>query len=217
MSKFECVLFDLDGTLFDTSEGIMECYRAGLEHFRIYVNDNSELNKVIGPSLYTSYREFFGLEENQVNEAVRIYRKKYNSEGIYKCRMYDGIDNVLNTIKLNGVKLCTATSKPQIMAQKILKFSGLDEYFNVICGAELDGSRSDKVELINTALKLCGFTDKGKAVMIGDRFYDIKGAIDTGIHSIGVTYGFGERYELAKAGAEYIVNSPGEIIDIVLN
>lgn len=216
MSKFECVLFDLDGTLFDTSEGIMECYRMGLEHFGIFVKDNSELRKVIGPSLYTSYHEFFGLEGVQVNEAVKVYREKYNSEGIYKCRMYDGIEKVLNTLKPNGFTVCTATSKPQIMAEKILNFSGIAKYFDVICGAELDGSRSDKAELIDTALKQCNFTDRNKVAMVGDRFYDIKGAVEAGVHSIGVTYGFGSREELAKAGAEYIIDAAEKIIDIVL-
>lgn len=216
MSKFECILFDLDGTLFDTSDGIMECYRLGLEHFGISVKDNSELRKVIGPSLYVSYHVFFGLEGKQVDEAVRIYREKYNSEGIYNCHMYKGIDNVLKELKAKGFTICTATSKPQIMAEKILHFSGIADYFDVICGAELDGSRSDKIELINAALKQCDFTDKNNVVMVGDRFYDIKGAVEAGVHSIGVTYGFGSRDELTESGAEYIVDSPEEIIDIVL-
>ena len=216
MSKFKCVLMDLDGTLFDTSEGIMECYKMGLEKFGIFVKDNSELRKVMGPSLYISYRDFYGLDEVQVKEAVRIYREHYNGGGIYKCRMYEGMENTLKLLKANNLKVGVATSKPQVMAEKILNHFGLDEYFDVICGSELDGSRSDKVELINFALKQVGFTDKNEVVMVGDRFYDIKGAIGAGVHSIGVAYGFGTKEELAEAGAEYIVEAPEDILKIVL-
>lgn len=216
MSRFRCILFDLDGTLFDTSEGIVECYRVGLEHFGIYVKDNRELRKVIGPSLYKSYNEFFGLEGDQINQAVRLYREKYNSEGIYKCRMYDGIDKILDTLKSKEFTLCVATSKPYVMAEKILKFSGLAQYFDVVCGAELDGSCSDKIELINTALKQCSFTDKSKAAMVGDRFYDIKGAIEAGVYPIGVTYGFGSRTELEESGAECIADTAEEVLNIIL-
>lgn len=216
MANFKCVLLDLDGTLFDTSEGIMECYKMGLEHFGIFVKDDRELRKVIGPSLYISYRDFYGLDEDQVKEAVRIYREHYNGGGIYKCRLYDGMENVLKSLKLNDFTVCVATSKPQVMAEKILNYFGLTEYLDTICGAELDGSRSDKIELINTALKQVGFTDKNKVVMVGDRFYDIKGAIGAGIHSIGVTYGFGTKEELIEGGAEYIVDAPEDILKIAM-
>lgn len=216
MGKFKCVLLDLDGTLFDTSEGIMECYKMGLEHFGILVKDDSELRKVMGPSLYISYRDFYGLDEDQVKEAVRIYREHYNGGGIYKCRLYDGMENVLKSLKLNDSTVCVATSKPQIMAEKILNHFGLTAYFDTICGAELDGSRSDKVELIDTALKRVGFTDKDGVVMVGDRFYDIKGAIGAGVHSIGVTYGFGTKEELIEAGTEYIAETSEDILKIVM-
>lgn len=215
MSKFECVLFDLDGTMFDTSEGIMECYRKGLEHFGIREENDSELRKVVGPSLYISYHDFYGLNDEQVKEAVSIYREHYNASGIYKCHMYDGLESTLNALKEKGFTLCTATSKPQVMAEKILNHFGLAKYFDTICGAELDGRRSDKIELINVALDRVGFTDKNKVVMIGDRFYDIKGAAAAGVHSIGVTYGFGTRSELEEAGAEYIADGAEEILRIV--
>ncbi len=216
MGKFKCILLDLDGTLFDTSEGIMLCYKIGLEHFGIFVNDDSELRKVMGPSLYISYRDFYGLDEEQVKEAVRIYREHYNGGGIYKCRLYDGMENTLKSLKANGFTVCVATSKPQVMAEKILNHFGLAEYFDTICGAELDGSRSDKIELIDTALKRVGFIDKNDVVMAGDRFYDIKGAIGAGVHSIGVTYGFGTKQELVEAGAEYIADTPEDILKIVM-
>lgn len=223
MSERKCVLFDLDGTLFDSSEGIRECYRKGLAHFGITVENDEELRKVMGPSLYISYHDFFGLEGEQVNEAVRIYREHYNRDGIYKVQIYDGIKELLETLKQNQFIVCVATSKPQGMAEKILEFSGIALYFNVICGANLDGSRSDKVELINEVLTQISFTynnakpvEKDSVFMIGDRFYDIKGALATGVHSIGVTYGFGSREELREAGAEFIADSAAEIADILL-
>lgn len=223
MSGRKCVLFDLDGTLFDSSEGIRESYRKGLAHFGITVEDDRELFKVMGPSLYISYHEFFGLEGEQVNEAVRIYREHYNREGIYKVQIYDGIRDLLEALKQNNFTICVATSKPQIMAEKILDFSGIAPYFDVICGANLDGSRSDKVELINEVLARVNITypethsvEKHNVFMIGDRFYDIKGAISAGVRSIGVTYGFGSREELLEAGAEFIVDTAGEIAEILL-
>ena len=223
MSGRKCVLFDLDGTLFDSSEGIKNCYREALSHFGMTVKDDRELDKVMGPSLYLSFHDFFGLEGEQVNEAVKIYRDRYNAEGIYQVKMYDGVDTVIGQLKENGCVICLATTKPQVMAEKILEFSGIAPYFNVICGANLDGSRSDKVELINEVLNQISFTynngkpvEKDSVFMIGDRFYDMKGALATGVHSIGVTYGFGSREELTEAGAEFIADSAAEIADILL-
>lgn len=204
----KCILFDLDGTLFDSSEGIKMCYRKGLAHFGIVVENDSELDKVIGPSLYDSYSQFFGLKGDEVTEAVRIYRELYSSNGIYKVRMYDGVEKMLDSLKQNSFTICLATSKPHVMAQRILEFSGLKPYFDVVCGANLDGSMSDKVELISECLKLSDFTDKSRVFMVGDRFYDIVGAIRAGVHSVGVTYGFGSHQELSDAGAEYIADSP---------
>lgn len=224
MSDTKCVMFDLDGTLFDSSEGIMQCYRKGLENFGIFVNDDSELRKVMGPSLYISYHDFFGLEGDQVNEAVRIYREHYNADGIYKVRMYDGIKELLKVLKQNDFILCVATSKPQIMAERILDFSNIAEYFDVICGANLDGSRSEKVELINEVLNQVDFlhncadyVDKNNVFMVGDRFYDIRGAVLSGVRSIGVTYGFGSREELLDAGAEFIADSAEGIANILIS
>lgn len=204
----KCILFDLDGTLFDSSEGIKMCYRKGLAHFGIVIENDSELDKVIGPSLYDSYSQFFGLKGDEVTEAVRIYRELYSSDGIYKVRMYDGVEKMLDSLKQNSFTICLATSKPHVMAQRILEFSGLKPYFDVVCGANLDGSMSDKVELISECLKLSDFTDKSRIFMVGDRFYDIVGAIRAGVHSVGVTYGFGSHQELSDAGAEYIADSP---------
>ena len=223
MNGRKCVLFDLDGTLFDSSEGIKNCYREALSHFGMTVKDDRELDKVMGPSLYLSFHEFFGLEGEQVKEAVKIYRDRYNAEGIYQVKMYDGIDTLIGKLKENGCVICLATTKPQVMAEKILAFSGLAPCFDVICGANLDGSRSDKVELIREVVRQISVTYNGgepvpkdNVFMIGDRFYDIEGALATGVHAIGVTYGFGSREELREAGAECIVDSPAGIADILL-
>ncbi len=215
MSEKKCVLFDMDGTLFDTSEGIKMCYRYGLEHFGITVKDDSELDRVIGPSLYDSYHEFYGLEGDDLKEAVRLYRELYSRKGIYKLRMYDGVEDMICSIKQDGHIIGLATTKPYVMADKILGFSGLKHYFDVICGSNLDGSMSDKYLLINTCLAQCGFTDKSRVYMVGDRFYDIEGAKAVGVHPVGVTYGFGCREEFLEAGAEYIVDSPKEVARMI--
>lgn len=212
-----CVMFDLDGTLFDSSEGIKMCYRQGLAHFGITVEHDEELDKVIGPSLYDSYHDFYGLEGGDILEAVRIYRELYSSEGIYMIKMYDGVENMLRILKQNGFTICLATSKPHVMAQRILDFTGLKQYFDVVCGANLDGSMSDKVELISECLKQSGFTDKERVYMVGDRSYDMIGAAKAGVHSIGVTYGFGTRIELMNAGAEFTAYNTGNVTGILLD
>lgn len=212
-----CVMFDLDGTLFDSSEGIKMCYRKGLEHFGIHVEDDGELDKVIGPSLYDSYHRFFGLNGDHILEAVRIYRELYSSEGIYRIKMYDGVEKMLASLKEQGFIICLATSKPYVMAHKILDFSGLLKYFDVVCGANLDGSMSDKAELIGECLRQSGFTDKKRAYMVGDRSYDMIGAAKAGVHSIGVTYGFGTRLELINAGAEMTAYDPGNVTRILMD
>ena len=215
MNDRKLVLFDLDGTLFDTSEGIKFCYKHGLNHFGITVEDDSELDRVIGPSLYYSYHEFYGLEGDDVMEAVRLYRDLYSDKGIYRLRMYDGVDNMLQAIRQNGELIGLATTKPHVMAERILDFSGLKKYFDVICGSNLDGSLSDKYQLITTCMMKCDFSDNSRVYMVGDRFYDIEGAKTAGVHSIGVTYGFGSREELTGAGAEYISDSPGDVVRLI--
>ena len=217
MNEKKYVLFDMDGTLFDTSEGIKMCYNCGLEHFGIHTKDDSELDRVIGPSLYDSYREFYGLEGDDLKEAIRIYRDLYSKEGIYKVRMYDGIENMLREIRKNGHIIGLATTKPLVMASMILEFSGLKQYFDVTCGANLDGSLSDKRELINKCMELSGFSDKNRVFMVGDRFYDIMGAKEAGVHSVGVTYGFGSLEELTEVGSEFIVNSPDDVARLILD
>lgn len=214
------VLFDLDGTLFDSSEGIKSCYREALAHFGITVTDDRELDKVMGPSLYLSFHEFFGLDGDDVTQAVKLYRDRYSAEGIYQVRMYEGIDGFLRDLHEEGHTVCLATTKPQVMAEKILAFSGLADYFDIVCGAQLDGSRSDKVELIAEVLRQAALTegapvDKSRVYMIGDRFYDIEGAVKSGVRSIGVTYGFGSREELLAAGAEYLADSAQALRDIL--
>lgn len=215
MSGKKCVLFDLDGTLFDSSEGIKMSYREGLQHFGITVEDDSELDKVIGPSLYVSYHDFYGLSGEDLKEAIAAYRRRYNEEGIFRLRMYDGTEEMLAALKASGHIIGLATSKPLVMAERILDFSGLKQYFDVVCGSHLDGSMSDKCELIHACMTRAAFSDKACVYMVGDRNYDIVGAIKSGIRSIGVTYGFGSREELREAQAEFIADSPRQVVEIL--
>lgn len=224
MNRKPYALFDLDGTIFDSSQGIKSCYREALSHFGIYVKDDRELDKIMGPSLYLSFHDFFGLEGEQVTEAVKIYRDRYSAEGIYQVKMYDGIDRAIRQLRENGCVICLATTKPQVMAEKILDFSGLAPYFDIVCGAHLDGSRSDKVELINEVCRQLAEqfhggqpVEKDRVFMIGDRFYDMEGAVKTGVRALGVTYGFGSPEELLKAGAEFLADTPEQAAEILLS
>ena len=215
------LLFDLDGTLFDSSEGIKGCYREALAHFGITVTDDRELDKIMGPSLYLSFHDFFGLCGDDVTEAVRIYRDRYNAEGIYQVKMYEGMDALLRDLHEEGHTVCLATTKPQVMAEKILAFSGLAPCFDIVCGSQLDGSRSDKVELIAEVLRQAVAAEgkpvnKSRVYMIGDRFYDMEGAVKAGVRGVGVTFGFGTEEELLTAGAECLADSAEELRALLL-
>ena len=170
---------------------------------------------MIGPSLYDSYRDYFGLRGDDILQAVRLYRELYSAEGIYRLRMYDGVEEMLQAVGRKGNLIGLATTKPHVMADKILSFSGLKQYFDVICGANLDGSMSDKFQLITTCMMKCEFSERSRVYMIGDRFYDIEGAKTAGVHSIGVTYGFASGEELTEAGAEFIADSPAEVARLI--
>ena len=164
---------------------------------------------------WNSYRDYFGLRGDDILQAVRLYRELYSAEGIYRLRMYDGVEEMLQAVGRKGNLIGLATTKPHVMADKILAFSGLKQYFDVICGSNLDGSMSDKFQLITTCMMKCEFSERSRVYMIGDRFYDIEGAKTAGVHSIGVTYGFASGEELTEAGAEFIADSPAEVARLI--
>ncbi len=211
------ILFDLDGTLTDPGLGITNSVAYALDRFGITVTDRTALYKFIGPPLIDSFMEYYGFTEEQAKEAVTVYREYFSTKGWAENTVYDGIENLLSALTEAGKTLLVATSKPQVFAEKILSHFGLDKYFTVICGVALQAPRGySKADMIREALSAAHVTDLSTAVMVGDRHHDIDGAKAVGIASIGVLYGYGDREEHEKAGADVIVKSVAELQEVLL-
>lgn len=211
MNKYDVILFDLDGTLTDSSPGIINSIIYALKKYDITVNNKAELKKFLGPPLHESFREFYGFDEEKSMEAVRFYREYFSTKGLLENEVYDGVPSLLKNLCYKGKRLIVATSKPQEFTDRIMAHFGLGEYFEFVAGSNLDGTRSKKAEVIEYALQKCQITDKSKVVMVGDRMHDIIGAKAVGIDSVGVEYGYGDYDELNYAGATYIVKTVEEL------
>ncbi|MCI9270770.1 MAG: HAD family hydrolase [Dorea sp.] len=214
MAKYQYYFFDLDGTLVNTEEGITNSVKYVLEKYHIKEYDMETLRKFIGPPLGESFQKYFGFSAEETGELIGCYREYYSAGGMYEAKVYGGIDRLLERLKEDGKVLAVATSKPEHFARKILERFGLADYFTCIAGASMDGSRSSKEDVIAYALAQCEVTERARVVMIGDREHDIYGAGKQGLDSVGVLFGFGSRKELEAAGADYIVNTPDEIMNI---
>lgn len=206
----KAILFDLDGTLTDSGEGIINCFRAGLAHFGLPVPSREELRVVVGPPLNISFRQF-GIREENLEEAVAVFRGRYNSAGIYENKPYPGIRDLLQELKNRGHKLYVATSKPENMALEVLNRFDLARFFDQICGASLDESRASKDRVIAYLLK--NNAEDREMVMVGDTKYDVLGAKAHGIPCIGVGWGYGTEEEMVAAGAMAIVDTPQALLE----
>lgn len=211
---YQYILFDLDGTLTDSSEGITRCVQYALDAFGIHVEDRSTLLRFIGPPLKNSLMEFYGMNEETAARAADKYRERYNTIGMFENRVYDGIYELLDMLRANGYRTAVATSKPENATRRILEHFHLSERFDAVAGAAPDGSGGGKPDLIRTALKLLGAEEAAwqrQAIMIGDRKFDMEGASVVGIDSVGVLYGFSPEGELEQYHATYLAASPDDI------
>lgn len=211
----EYILFDLDGTLTDPKTGITKSVAYALNEFGIAVEDLDLLTPFIGPPLAQSFQEFYGFSLEKARLAVEKYREYFGEKGLFENEVYNGVENMLSSLKNDRKKLIVATSKPTYYAIKILEYFNLLEYFDFVAGSELNGERSRKAEVISYAIEQCNISDKDKVVMIGDRKHDINGAIEIGIDSIGVLYGYGSKEELERAGATYIVSDIAQLMKLL--
>ena len=213
--KYDIILFDLDGTLTDSKPGILNSATYALKSFGIEMDDMGNLNKFIGPPIRDSFRNNFGLAEDDVEKAVAKYREYFSVTGMFENSVYDGIIDLLEQLKKSGVTLAIATSKVEFYAAKIAEHFNFKHYFTTISGCEMDGTGSSKKEVITAALDRLDLSRQKRVVMIGDREHDILGAKQTGITSIGITWGYGSHTELSAASANYIANSPKELIELL--
>ncbi len=216
------ILFDLDGTLTDSSEGITKSVQHALNKLGIEENDQAMLKRFIGPPLDESFEKFYGLDKETALKAVDYYRERYSDKGIYENVLFDGIDTLLAALKEDGYIVALATCKPEIYVPRILEYFNVGRYFDVAVGSELEGGerrhKNQVIDEVFVRLSKAGLlendditTAKSKAIMIGDRKDDILGAKASGIESMGVRYGFAEEQELEIAGADYIVETVEDI------
>lgn len=215
--KYTVVLFDLDGTLTDPGEGITNSVMYSLKKNGIEVPDRSTLYRFIGPPLHESYENYFSFSHEQAMEAVGYYREYYAEKGIFENGVYEGIRSMLETLKEKGVLCLVATSKPEKYARQIVEHYELADYLYYVAGACMDGSRTDKAEVIAYALEqLPANTDQSRVLMVGDRLHDIAGAKKNRIDSVGVLFGYGSERELKEAGADYLAANAEELTAIIL-
>ncbi|NLM37973.1 MAG: HAD family hydrolase [Firmicutes bacterium] len=213
--SYQYILFDLDGTLTDPGIGIVNSVRYALRKFGLD-GDPEFLRCFIGPPLMDSFMKYYGFDEEKAREAVAYYREYYGPRGIFENQLYPGIPELLQTLVDRRKKLALATSKPTVFARQVLAHFQIDRYFadELIVGSYLDGQRTKKTEVIAAALALLP-PDKEKAVMVGDRKFDIEGAQANGIASIAVTYGYGEPAELEAAGPNHLARTVPELLALL--
>lgn len=211
MDEKNYLLFDLDGTLTDPFIGITRSVQHALAYYGIVENNLQRLAPFIGPPLIDSFQEMYQFSEEQAKEAVNHYREYFSEKGWCENEVYPGIPELLKRLQEEGRRLYVATSKPTPFAVNILEHFNLSRYFESIEGATLDHTRSQKTEVMQYLLAQAGITEKGKAVMIGDRKFDVIGAHEVGMECIGVLYGYGSREELVAAKADYIVSSVADL------
>lgn len=206
------ILFDLDGTLTDSGEGIINCAILALEHFGCPIPDREEMCTFVGPPLHESFIRH-GVPADKTDEAIRVYRSRYIPIGAYENTPYPGVETLLQSLKQQGHTLYVATSKPEEMSVKILEHFGLAKYFHRICGASMDTSRSSKEDVIAYLLSLCGRDEN--ILMVGDTKFDVIGAAAHGIPAIGVAWGYGKVEDMEAAGAKAIARSMEELLALL--
>lgn len=210
------VLFDLDGTLIDPYEAITKGAQYALADVGIHISNRDELIPFIGPPLWDSMRAITkSTDEAFIAKVVSKYREYFAEHGVYENKLYPGVVDMLERLKGAGLTLTIATSKLMTSAIEIVKYLGIEHYFDLIIGCEPDGTRSNKDDVIRHVLANVNL-DGQEPVMIGDRKFDIIGAKKTGITSIGITWGYGPREELEEAGADFIVDSMDELCEEIL-
>lgn len=226
---YKYCLFDLDGTLTDPKEGICKSAQYGLHKMGIEEPDIDKLEPFIGPPLWDSFMQFYGMSREDADKAVKFYRERFSTVGLYENEVYDGVADMLDALKDRGVMLAVASSKPTDFVEKILEHFDLARFFDAVVGSNMDGTRSAKSEVVEEALlslyfgkehtgkKLMDCEDKmSETAMIGDRKFDIEGAHAMGIVGIGVEYGYAAKGELREAGADRIAKTVTELEAILL-
>ena len=208
----KAIFFDLDGTLTDSGEGIINCSTLALKHYGLPVPSREEMRVFVGPPLHETFIKF-GVPEDKADDAVEVFRSRYNTVGKFENIPYPGIRELLEILLSHGHRLFVATSKPENLANEVLDHFDLARYFEMICGATLDRRRIEKSAVIAYLLEKVGSLEN--TVMVGDTAFDVTGAKEHGIPTIGVAWGYGLVQDMVDAGAIAIAQTTEELLDLL--
>ena len=207
------IFFDLDGTITDSGEGIINCCELALRHYNLPVPSREEMRVFVGPPLHETFQKF-GVPAQECDNAIEVFRSRYTTIGIFENTPYPGIRELLEALTANANRLFIATSKPEEMANRVLEHFDLARYFEMVCGATMDRSRVEKSDVIAYLLEQNGRADN--ITMVGDTKFDVLGAKEHGIPCIGVSWGYGKVEDMVAAGAKAIAYSMEELLELLM-
>ena len=217
---YQYIIFDLDGTLIKSEEGLFDSITYALEKSGVDPGDRKDMKRMIGPVLWESFQKFYNMSAEEADRANAYFVEAYDKEGLYNASVYEGVEQMLETLRNAGRILLVVTAKPRDMAERVLNHTGIDRYFQAVIGPARGNKKTDKGSLLKEALSFLAKTGtdhfkKEQAVMVGDRMFDMQGAVETGIRSIGVLYGYGDRQELIDAGATLLADTPAVVVKCI--
>lgn len=218
MSKYKYVLFDLDGTVSESALGIRVSLEHAIKEIGKPLPNLDDYTLYIGPPLIDTFRNLCHFTEEESAQGVEIYRDYYDTYGKFKNKLYDGMKDVLTALRNQGAKLAVCTSKYEKFAEEIVELLGVSDYFDAVCGSTLDGSRKDKKDLIPYAVKTLGGdfdAERENTVMLGDTYFDARGARICNVDFIGVKYGYGSLEQMKAEGAEIFAETPADILPLL--
>lgn len=219
-SHYQYIIFDLDGTLIRSEEGLFDSITFALEQMGVRPGDRKDMKRMIGPVLWESFQKFYHMNAEEADHANALFTEAYEREGLYNTTLFEGVEPMLRKLRDAGRILLVVTAKPRDMAEIVLHHTGIDRYFQTVIGPDRSDKKTDKGSLLKEALCFLAETGtdhfkKEDTVMVGDRMFDIEAAEETGIDSIGVLYGYGEREELERAGATCFADTAADVVKIV--
>lgn len=212
----KALIFDFDGTICNTGEGIKKSARFALDSFGIESPEWEELDYFIGPPLLVTFQEKFDKTPQEADELVKKFRERYRETGLFESHLYDDVHDMLKALKNDGFKLGIASSKPQEFIEKLLKHFNITDMFDSVCGVTFQADCEPKPSIIARCVESLG-TDVQNTIMVGDTQYDIDGAKENGLRSIGVTWGYGTKFELIESGADFILDNPQDVEAVALD
>lgn len=218
MMKYKYLLFDLDGTVSESAEGIRASLEYAINTLGAPMPDLSDYTRYVGPPLIDTFLNLVGLDPETAERGAQLYRDYYNEKGKFLNRVYKGIPELLGRLREEDVKMCICSSKYELFAEEIIGILGLSGDFDAVCGSNIDGSRKDKKDLIPYAVACLGGDferDRERTVMLGDTWYDAKGAKLCGVDFIGVRYGYGKTADMEEQGAKLFADTPGELFELL--